>query len=293
MKQMRVLLGAAALVVSTALITSSMVSARQDAAAPSTDEMMAKMMELAKLGPEHQAFAHQVGKWEQSYRMKWDPTATEWEESKGTSEAKLVLGGRYVMQTFKMAPGGMPMEGLHLLGFDNSTGEYISLWADTWSTWWMTQRGKEVSPGRVEMKGMMKDVAGERMCRSVAVEKSPDEFYFEMYDTIPEQGEVLVMSYTSKRVKCPVRGRRALQRIGHFSSRSTALARSPVAFEPEQDSPRSARREARCSPAFPAEAVVGSAWFGNIDSGGGLQGFVERGAAAVLPHRLPSARGLP
>jgi hypothetical protein len=52
---------------------------------------------------------------------------------------------------------GMSEQGMHLLGFDNRTQEYISLWADSWSTWWKTSKGNETEKGVIETKGMMND----------------------------------------------------------------------------------------------------------------------------------------
>ncbi len=205
MKTKRMLLGAFALVASTALLTTEVVSARQDArpedAAFSRDEMMAKMMELATPGPEHAELAKLVGKWTQSYRMKWDPTATEWDESTGTSEAKTILDGRFVVQTYEFYTKEGPMKGYNILGFDKMKGEHTSLWADTWSTWWTSTAGKEIAPGKVELRGTMRGETGDMPTRSVVEHKSADEITFRMYCTYPGLGEQLAMEYTSKRAK--------------------------------------------------------------------------------------------
>jgi hypothetical protein len=122
-------------------------------------------------------------------------------ETDGESESKPILGGRYLMETDKFEMMGMPFEGLSIVGYDNLTGEYTSFWADTMSTWWVTATGKRVDEHRTEMTGTMRDIAGARQYRMVSIEKGPDEYDAEMYDTIPGQGEVLVMSFTAKRKK--------------------------------------------------------------------------------------------
>jgi len=79
--------------------------------------------------------------------------------------------------------------------------EYISLWADSMSTWWVMSRGKKAADGTIEMKGTMVDVAGERPFRMVIRAQGDDLNEVEMYDTIPPAGEVQVMGITSRRKK--------------------------------------------------------------------------------------------
>jgi len=174
-------------------------AADKSGAAPVMDEdaMMAQMQKLAALGPEHRQLAEGVGHWENTYRMRWSPDMP-WQESKGTTDISLVLGGRYTMERHNFEVMGQKMEGLGFNGFDNHSGEYTSTWADTGSTWWTTSRGKAGPDGSIDYKGMMTDVAGTRPFRML-VKAAGDTFRIEMYDTIPPGGEVLVMTIDSKR----------------------------------------------------------------------------------------------
>ena len=110
-----------------------------------------------------------------------------------------MLDGRYLFEEQEFTFMGMPMKGVNILGFDNSTGEYTSMWADTMSTWWVSSRGKENAEGVIDFKGTMKDVAGERPFRMEVHNVSADEVQGRMFDTIPPVGEVEVMQFTSKR----------------------------------------------------------------------------------------------
>ncbi len=174
-------------------------SAPASTAAPAMDEaaMTAQMEKMAAPGPEHRRLAEGVGHWENTYRMRWSPDMP-WQESKGSTDTTLVLGGRYIMERHHFDVMGMPMEGLGLNGFDNQSGEYISMWADTGSTWWTTSRGKAGPDGSIDYKGMMTDAAGTRPFRMV-VKPSGDNLHIDMYDTIPPAGDVLVMTIDSKR----------------------------------------------------------------------------------------------
>ena len=194
-------LGAIALVGGTVLVTAAALRPQDKGEAPGMDpEMMQKMMELATTGDEHKQLAKLAGAWEQTYKFRMSPDMP-WMETKGTSEVKSVLGGRYIMDTIKFDMMGMPMEGLQILGYDKMKKEYISFWADSMSTWWVTSRGKAAADGTIEMKGTMVDVAGERPFRMVIRPKSEDLHEVEMYDTIPPAGEVQVMGITSRRKK--------------------------------------------------------------------------------------------
>ena len=200
---LKLTLSATLLVAGTALVTAAALRPQDkgEGAPPGFDAaMMEKMMQLATPGEEHKALAKMAGKWENDYKYRMGPDAP-WMEFKGTSEAKPVLGGRYMMDSLHFEMMGMPMEGLQFLGYDNMKEEYISLWADSMSTWWVTSRGKEAADGTIDLKGTMIDVAGERPFRMVIKPKGDDLTEIEMYDTIPPAGETQVMTITSRRKK--------------------------------------------------------------------------------------------
>lgn len=198
MKSMnRIVLTGALLVAGAAFATTSIVRS-QEGGDVDMAAMMAEMMKLATLGPEHKALAEIEGSWEQTYRFRMGPDA-EWTDGTGTSTAELVLDGRYILEQTDMSFMGMPMKGMHLLGFDNMKQEYISLWADTMSTWWITARGKAGPDGKIETRGTMIDVAGERPFRMTIEPRADGSVYSEMFDTIPPKGEVKMMEITAKK----------------------------------------------------------------------------------------------
>jgi hypothetical protein len=122
-----------------------------------------------------------------------------WEETIGTTNATAELGGRYLREVNRFDFAGMPFEGVHVIGYDKQAEEYISLWMDSMSTWWVTSRGKKAADGSIDLKGTMIDVAGTRQFRMVLKEGSDGTLHSEMYDTIPGHGEVLVMTTASRR----------------------------------------------------------------------------------------------
>jgi hypothetical protein len=192
------------LVAGTALVTAGVVSARQDRGAPAEaapgmdPAMMMKMMELATPGAEHRELGKMVGTWNNKFKMRMAPDAP-WMEAEGTSTIKPLLDGRYVLEEVEFSVMGMPMKGIQIMGYDKLKQEYVSVWLDSMGTWPVSARGKSGADGKIEMRGTMIDVAGERPYRMVIQHKSADEVQVEMYDTIPPQGEVQVMSIHATR----------------------------------------------------------------------------------------------
>ena len=201
----RLTVGAVALVAAAAFATNTLVSAQgQDAPAKGGDAgmgmdpaMMAEMMKLGTPGKEHAELLKGIGQWENTIRMRMAPDAP-WMDVKGTMKSSSMLD-RYLVQESEFNFMGMPMKGVNIIGFDNSTGEFTSMWADSMSTWWITSRGKPRADGVVEFKGTMKDVAGERPFRMEIKHVGPDQVEMHMFDTIPPKGEVEVMQMISKR----------------------------------------------------------------------------------------------
>ena len=95
---------------------------------------MAQMMKLATPGKEHKALAAMAGEWDVATKFRMGPEAP-WQEGKATSTYKAALGGRWVIQEYKSDFGGMPFEGLQILGYDNLHKKYVSSWRDNFSTW--------------------------------------------------------------------------------------------------------------------------------------------------------------
>lgn len=184
-------------------------SAPKGPAAPAPmdmETMMAKMMELATPGAEHQALMRDAGTWDSVYKMRMAPDAP-WTEFRGSATCRPLLDGRYLWQDVEwsmpdpMSGQMMPMKAFQILGYDKMSNEYTALWADAWSTWMITSRGKRDARGVLNMSGTMRDVAGERPFRMEIREDGADQRHITMYDTIPPQGEVVVMEIAQKRRK--------------------------------------------------------------------------------------------
>jgi hypothetical protein len=111
---------------------------------PNDQEMMAKMMELAKLGENHKVLADIAGDWSYTVRMWMNPDAqAEPMISKGTATRKPLMGGRFYQFNVKgqmEMPGAdgkmkkMEFNGMALEGYDNVKQKFVSTWMDNMGT---------------------------------------------------------------------------------------------------------------------------------------------------------------
>jgi hypothetical protein len=154
------------------------------AGAPAMDpELMKKFEAFATPGPDHKVLDALVGKW--TVHVKWwmDAAAPPM-ESDGTSEAKWIMGGRYLEEEHKGQMMGMPFEGMGITGFDNLKKKYVGTWIDNSGTGIMTSEGtydaaKKTMSGTCEMpdQTMSKYVP----CRTVSTMTDANSHKMEFY----------------------------------------------------------------------------------------------------------------
>ena len=84
-------------------------------------------------GEEHKVLQALVGKWKSHIVVRMNPNRVS-EETDGTSEGTMLLGGRYLEVTHKATLSGQPFEGMMLTGYDNIGRKYVSQWVDNIST---------------------------------------------------------------------------------------------------------------------------------------------------------------
>jgi len=111
-------------------------------ATPEEQKMMDAMMKAGTPGKPHQELAKQAGSWDLAVKAWMKPGAPP-QESKGTAERTMILGGRVLSEKVTGDPmGGMgPFEGFGLSGFDNVSGKYWGTWTDNMGTGVMMSTG--------------------------------------------------------------------------------------------------------------------------------------------------------
>ncbi len=111
------------------------------------EAMMALFAKYGTPGANHKLLEPLIGSWDLNYKSWMDPKAPA-TESKGTSDASWILGGRYVMENVNGMMGQMPMKGISITGYDNFKQTYNSLWMDEMSTSMMTSAGTADKDGK-------------------------------------------------------------------------------------------------------------------------------------------------
>jgi len=183
------------------------VAAPQDkpmaaSAAPAMDAMTEAYMKAASPGPQHERLAKMVGHWTTQTKMWMDPSKPP-QESTGTMDSAMALGGRYLVSIHRGQMMGMAFEGHELDGYDNVSGRYVGAWIDNMGTGVMSLTGDLDASGKVmTMTGEIVDPLTHKKMTYKGVSTHVDDDTFR-YDSYMVDGgkEVKVMEMTGKRVK--------------------------------------------------------------------------------------------
>ena len=144
------------------------------------DAMMEMMMKAAAPGPMHELLKPMAGNWKTTAKS-WMQPGTEPQVSEGTCESTWILGNRYLQSSYKGDMGGMPFEGVGIMGYDNMKKEFVSTWMDNMGTGVAMSEGTADASGKVlTMKTMMGDPKSGKMVPYKFVTKVMDENTYTM-----------------------------------------------------------------------------------------------------------------
>ncbi len=144
------------------------------------DAMMEMMMKAAAPGPMHELLKPMAGNWKTTAKS-WMQPGTEPQVSEGTCESMWILGNRYLQSSYKGDMGGMPFEGVGIMGYDNMKKEFVSTWMDNMGTGVAMSEGTADASGKVlTMKTMMGDPKSGKMVPYKFVTKVMDENTYTM-----------------------------------------------------------------------------------------------------------------
>ena len=170
---------------------------------------MQAMMEIYKKvgtpGEPHKLLAKLEGSW--TTRTIGYEDGKQVMDSSGTCEQKLVLDGRYLQQTYTGDMMGAPFTGINLLGYNNHTKQYESIWIDSLSTAMYFFVGKASADGRTITQECSYDDPARGPCvwRSVTNIKNDNTLEFEMFITPKSGKEEKMMEMTVSRKEAVIR----------------------------------------------------------------------------------------
>jgi hypothetical protein len=120
-------------------------------------EQMKIWTEYMTPGPMHEMMAKSVGEWKTINRYWMDPSGDPM-VTEGTAKTEMIMGGRYQTTKTSGTVMGMPMEGMSLIGYDNSTREFTEIWIDNLGTGTSVAKGTyDENTNSINMDGTMVD----------------------------------------------------------------------------------------------------------------------------------------
>jgi hypothetical protein len=105
-------------------------------------------------------------------------------ESDGTNTYEMALGDRFLIEHSKGSMGGMAFEGMGILGYNNFTGQYDSVWLDNMGTQIMVSHGTKGADGAITFKGEMDGPGGKIPSRFIEKHVDDNHSHFEMYGSM-------------------------------------------------------------------------------------------------------------
>ena len=166
---------------------------------------MKKIMEIYRKvgtpGEPHKLLAMLEGSWTTKSKS-WFEHDKPPMESNGTCEQKLILDGHYLWQEYRGEMMGSPFTGINILGYNNHTMKYESIWIDSMSTAIFIFEGMASADGRIITQTCTYDdpARGPSVWRSVTRIKDDNTQEFEMF-LAPKGGQeekVMEMTVTRK-----------------------------------------------------------------------------------------------
>jgi hypothetical protein len=157
--------------------------------------------EMGTPGASHRLLAWMAGSWNVKSSCLMEPGGKPI-ESTGTSEQKMVLGGRFLQQDYSGDMMGTPFSGIGYCGYDNHTEKYISTWMDSMGTSIYYFEGTASADGRTINQTCDYDdpVRGPVRWRSVTSLVDDNSYRFEMYSTDEggKEERMAEMTYTRR-----------------------------------------------------------------------------------------------
>lgn len=150
------------------------------------DKALAARYARAMATDEHHAWlAGLEGKWKTSsrYTVRAGAPAVE---SAGSSEFKMLMDGRFLVENHDAAGSAGPFRGMGITGYDTVTGKFERIWVDTSSTAMMVSQGEfDAQANQVKWVDTWSDpaTAARRQLTSVLKKVDDKQFTFQQMDS--------------------------------------------------------------------------------------------------------------
>lgn len=154
-------------------------------------------------GPMHKVLTNRVGTYQTVTKMVLKEGAPAM-ESKGTSNIRSVLGGRFVIEETSGLMMGQPFQSIHIDGYNNATKQFESTWTYTGGTSMMSLVGTSKDGGKtIHLVGtFVKDDTGKQNLHVDYRHIDDDHFVVQLYGKASDgskAGPVMETKYTRKK----------------------------------------------------------------------------------------------
>jgi hypothetical protein len=157
---------------------------------------------LGTPGAPHKGLASMVGSWITRIKCWMEPNTPPMKWT-GTSELKMLLGGRFLQEEFSGEMMGSPYTGFGVIGYDNHARKYVSTWIDSMGTAIRFFEGAASADAKtITQESHFDDpVRGPMKWRSVTRIVDDNTHVFEMYSTdkTGKEEKTMEITYTRKR----------------------------------------------------------------------------------------------
>ncbi len=142
---------------------------------------------------EHKLLMTHVGQWNVDCKFYMDPSQPPMETS--ATDTVEAVGEFWTVCKFQASMMGMPFTGRATLGYEPSTGRYVSTWIDSMAPVLCLMHG-ETKGDTLTMRGDFYSCMTNSVLAHRTTEKhiSKDERIFEMFCTLPDGVEIKMMS---------------------------------------------------------------------------------------------------
>lgn len=111
------------------------------------DKMMAEMLKATQPGERHKQLDGLAGSWDVVVRFKYGPGPER--QGKASSEAKWILGGRFLQQDYQSESGQVTLQ---FVGYDNQKKQFLEVKMDNMDTGVLYTEGTISEDGKVITK---------------------------------------------------------------------------------------------------------------------------------------------
>ena len=149
----------------------------------------------------HSLLAPLEGEWDVEVATRGSPAAPV-SKSPGRSRSFWILGGRFLQEEFTGGEGAEHYSGIGIMGYDNSSAQFSSLWIDSLTTAMALSRGRYyLDTKRFELEGEVYDPlrGGLKRTRTTLEVKSKDRYLIKMFETLPNGREFPALEISYRR----------------------------------------------------------------------------------------------